>query len=312
MGYRIIFAGTPTFSVPCLDALIQAGHHVVAVYTQPDRPAGRGQKITASPVKMCAISHDLPVLQPHSLRHPDAQRELASFNADLMVVVAYGLILPAEILSMPHLGCFNVHASLLPRLRGAAPIHRAILAGDTETGITIMQMDTGLDTGPMLLQSRCPIQPHDTTGTLHDRLSILGAEALIEALENVNNLTPEPQENTLATYASKVSKTEARIDWQQPAAAIARQIRAFNPWPGAFTGSDQTPLKIWQAEALSTDRYHDATPGEIIRTDTTALDIATGQGLLRIKKLQFAGGKIVHAADIIHANLAALQPGTVL
>lgn len=311
MPFRIIFAGTPVFAVPCLEALIRAGHTIAAVYTQPDRPAGRGQKITASPVKVCAISHELPVFQPKTLRDPQAQQELAALKADLMVVVAYGLLLPAPVLATPRLGCVNVHASLLPRFRGAAPIQRAILAGDAETGITLMQMDEGLDTGAMLLKATCPIGNSDTTGTLHDQLSLLGADTLIKGLETFSRLTPVAQDEKNATYATKIQKTEARINWTQPAEIIARAIRAFNPWPGAFTGSDQAPVKIWQAQALRTasGRFD---PGQIARAEGSMLDVATGEGLLRIEKLQLPGGKMISAADFTNARQAQQLQGRLM
>ena len=231
---KVIFAGTPEFSVKTLEALIHSSHSVVAVYTQPDRPAGRGRQLTKSPVKQLAEFNHIPVLQPTTLRDPVEQQKLMDFKADVMVVVAYGLILPKPVLSAPRLGCINIHASLLPRFRGAAPIQRAILAGDTETGITIMQMDEGLDTGAMLKKIYCPIEKTDTSATLHEKLAKLGADALIETLENLTTITPEPQDESKATYAHKISKEEAEIDWHTSAKELSQKIRAFDPWPVAF------------------------------------------------------------------------------
>jgi len=309
MSLQIIFAGTPDFAVPSLEALIQAGHTLKAVYTQPDRPAGRGQKIHSSPVKDCALRHGLTVLQPKTLRDPDEQERARSFQADLMIVVAFGLILPKEILKTPRLGCINVHGSLLPRWRGAAPIHRAILAGDTETGITIMQMDEGLDTGAMLMKASCPIETTDTTASVHDRLALLGAKTLVQTLAALPTLTPEPQSDQNATYAHKISRKDAQIDWLQPADFIARQIRAFNPWPVAFTGDEKKPLKIWQARILPAVNSGGFEPGQIVRAAPEGLDIATGEGVLRIEKLQMAGGRILTAAEMLNARHASLLPG---
>ncbi|WP_044413642.1 methionyl-tRNA formyltransferase [Thiomicrospira microaerophila] len=300
MSYRIIFAGTPEFSVSPLQALLDSDHQVIAVYTQPDRPAGRGRKLTASPVKQLALSNEIPVFQPESLKTPEAQAELAALNADIMVVVAYGLILPQGVLDTPKLGCLNIHASLLPRWRGAAPIQRAIEAGDTETGITIMQMDAGLDTGAMLLKTHCPITLADTAQTLHDQLARQGAQAIIDTLNQLEQLqaeqlVPEPQDNNQACYAAKLSKAEAKIDWSQSAAAIQRRIQAFNPWPMAFCEFDGQPLRILAAQALAGPKHDQV--GEVILLEKAGLDVTCAQGLLRITQVQPAGKKPMCAYD---------------
>ncbi|MFB0962903.1 MAG: methionyl-tRNA formyltransferase, partial [Pseudomonas sp.] len=247
---RIVFAGTPEFAASHLQALLDSEHSVIAVYTQPDRPAGRGQKLTPSPVKQLASKHNIPVLQPLNLRSTEAQQELAAFNADLMVVVAYGLILPQTVLDSPRLGCINSHASLLPRWRGAAPIQRAIEAGDTESGITVMQMEAGLDTGPMLLKVKTPILATDTAGSLHDRLATLGPDAVLQAIQGLadGSINAEKQLEGLATYAHKLNKQAALIDWQRPAAALDCQIRAMHPWPVAHTTLAGETLKIHSAQ----------------------------------------------------------------
>lgn len=312
MPLRIIFAGTPEFAVPSLQALIDARHDILAVYTQPDRPKGRGQKLAESPVKACALAHHLTVCQPLSLKDPKEQQRLKDYKADFMVVVAYGLILPQPILEAPQHGCLNVHASLLPRWRGAAPIQRALLAGDSETGITLMQMDAGLDTGAMLKKATCPILPDDTAQTLHDRLAPLGASLLTEGLEQWNSLTPIPQDDTAATYAKKLEKQEARIDWGQSAVQIARQVRAFTPWPVAFTGEASSPLRVWQAEPLPGPSSKGFLPGQIVQALPHGLDIATGNGVLRILKLQPAGGRILTTSEWLNARRNALTPGSLL
>ncbi len=298
----IVFAGTPEFSVPALEALAASAHRVVAVYTQPDRPAGRGQQLAMSAVKQCALRHSLPVEQPPTLRDPEAVERLAALRPDVMVVVAYGLILPANVLAIPRLGCVNIHASLLPRWRGAAPIHRALLAGDEVTGVTIMQMDAGLDTGPMLIERVTPIESTDTSGTLHDRLAQMGADALREALEGISNgtLTPRAQPAEGATYAAKIRKEEARIDWTRTAIEIDRQVRAFNPWPVAETRWNGQQLRIWQATAI--DEACNAAPGTIIGGGADGIRVATGAGILNMKRVQLAGRKAVSAAEYLNAQ----------
>lgn len=300
MSYRIIFAGTPEFSVAPLQALLDSEHQVVGVYTQPDRPAGRGRKLTPSPVKQLALSHNLPVFQPDSLKPAETQAELAALNPDIMVVVAYGLILPQVILDTPKLGCLNIHASLLPRWRGAAPIQRAIEMGDSATGITIMQMDAGLDTGAMLYKTAIDIQPTDTAQSLHDRLSPLGAHALLETLSRLNQLKPEAQSDHQACYAAKLTKAEALIDWSQSAAQIVRRIHAFNPWPMAFTHFDGQPLRILKAEALEGPRHQN--PGEMILLEKLGVDVMAGEGLVRITQLQPAGKKPMSAYDFCQSR----------
>ena len=299
---KIIFAGTPDFAAESLAALIQSPYTVCAVYTQPDRPAGRGRKLKPSPVKQLALQHELPVLQPQSLKDLDAQQQLAAFNADLMVVVAYGLILPAAVLKIPRLGCINVHASILPRWRGAAPIQRSILAGDKETGVTIMQMDVGLDTGDMLLKTTTEITANDTAQTLHDRLADIGAKALIDTLELIvdDKLKQEKQDNDLACYADKLQKSEALIDWQQSAEQIHRQIRAFNPWPVAQTVVDGNTLRIWNAELIEETTTQQ--PGTVIDETKSGIIVATGDGVLLITQLQLPGGKPLAVSDFINAH----------
>jgi len=299
---RIVFAGTPEFAVPPLEGLLAAGHELVAVYTQPDRPAGRGQALAASPVKRHALESGLTVEQPATLKSPDAVGRLRSVDADLMVVVAYGLILPQAVLDVPRLGCWNIHAALLPRWRGAAPIQRAILAGDAVTGITIMQMEAGLDTGPVLLVHETPIGPRELGGELHDRLSRLGAEAIVAAIDEwqAGRITPVPQPAEGATYAAKLSKAEARIDWAQPAVAIDRQVRAFNPWPVAETTWDGKQLRVWQCEPEPSE-VHSA-PGTVLEACGGRIVVATGAGALRLQQVQVAGRRAMSAAEFLNAN----------
>ena len=299
---RIVFAGTPEFSVPALDALHAAGHEIAAVYTQPDRPAGRGRTLTASPVKQRALELGLPVEQPASLKDAAAVARLNEHAPDLMVVVAYGLILPQAVLDVPRLGCLNIHASLLPRWRGAAPIQRAILAGDTLTGVTIMKMDAGLDTGPMLLERPVAIGADETAGHLHDRLSAVGAEAIVAAIDAwlAGRITPVAQPVEGATYAAKIRKEEAAIDWTQPAVAIARQVRAFNPWPVAETRWQGQQLRIWEARAL--EAAPTVAPGEVVEAGSGRLAVATGAGRLLLERLQLAGRGVLTAAEFLNAN----------
>jgi methionyl-tRNA formyltransferase len=299
---RIVFAGTPDFSVAALDALHAAGHPIAAVYTQPDRPAGRGRTLTASPVKRRALDLGLTVEQPGSLKDAAAVARLAAHAPDLMVVVAYGLILPQAVLDVPRLGCLNIHASLLPRWRGAAPIQRAILAGDTLTGVTIMKMDAGLDTGPMLLTRPLEIGADEPAGHLHDRLAAVGAEAIVTAIDEwlAGRIAPVPQPAEGATYASKIRKEEAAIDWAQAADAIARQVRAFNPWPVAQTRWAGQQLRIWEARAL--DEAQDAAPGEVVEAAGGRLAVATGCGTLMVERLQLAGRGVLTTAEFLNAN----------
>ncbi|AIX49505.1 methionyl-tRNA formyltransferase [Pantoea eucrina] len=308
---KIIFAGTPDFAARHLDALLASEHQVTGVFTQPDRPAGRGNKLTPGPVKVLAQTHGIPVFQPKSLRPEENQQLVADLQADIMVVVAYGLILPQAVLSMPRLGCVNVHGSLLPRWRGAAPIQRALWAGDSETGVTIMQMDAGLDTGDMLLKLNCPIGPDDTSASLYDRLAELGPQGLLQTLTMLatNRAQPEVQDNALATYAEKLSKEEARLDWTLPAAQLERCIRAFNPWPVSYFLIDDQPVKVWQATVLP---HQDKQPGEILHADKQGIQIATADGVLNLLSLQPAGKKPMSAQDLLNSRREWFTPGTVL
>ncbi|MBB6364122.1 MAG: methionyl-tRNA formyltransferase [Acinetobacter sp.] len=306
---KIIFAGTPEFAATALAALLRTEHEIVAVYTQPDRKAGRGQKLTASAVKQLALEHNIPVYQPlhfKSLTEEGlaAQAELKALNADVMVVAAYGLILPQVVLDTPKYGCLNIHGSLLPRWRGAAPIQRAIATGDTETGVTIMKMAAGLDTGDMMYKTRCPITAEDTSASLHDKLALQGAEAIVAVLESEQTLQHyleirEVQDESLTVYAHKLSKAEAQIDWTQPAAAIDRNIRAFNPWPVAFTPlDDSNNLRIWNS-SLSTQKTSNALPGEVIALDKDGVHVMCGdQHAICITNLQWPGGKALNAVQI--------------
>ncbi|BCU53848.1 methionyl-tRNA formyltransferase [Enterobacter kobei] len=306
---RIIFAGTPDFAARHLDALLSSGHHVVGVFTQPDRPAGRGKKLMPSPVKVLAEENGLPVFQPASLRPQENQQLVADLHADVMVVVAYGLILPKAVLDMPRLGCINVHGSLLPRWRGAAPIQRALWAGDTETGVTIMQMDVGLDTGDMLYKLVCPITDEDTSATLYDKLAGLGPAGLIETLAQLANGTAQPQvqDEAQVTYAEKLSKEEARVNWSLSAAQLERCIRAFNPWPMSWLEIDGQPLKIWKASVIDTGTT--AEPGTIVDATKQGIQVATGDGILNVESLQPAGKKAMSAQDLLNSRREWFVPG---
>jgi methionyl-tRNA formyltransferase len=299
---KIIFAGTPDFAARHLQALIDSEHDVIATYTQPDRPAGRGKKLTASPVKELALEHAIPVFQPASLRNEEAQAELATLNADIMIVVAYGLILPKVVLDTPRLGCINVHGSILPRWRGAAPIQRALWAGDTETGVTIMQMDIGLDTGDMLLKTHLPIEATDTSASLYEKLAEQGPKALVQALIGLSDgsLKAQKQDETLANYAEKLSKEEARLDWNKSAKQLWQDIRAFNPWPVSYFEHQQSVIKVWQAD-YSPELCSQA-PGTIIAATKQGIEIATADGKLMIKTMQLPNKKPLDVADILNAR----------
>ena len=312
---RIVFAGTPEFAAVHLQALLDAGLAPVAVYTQPDRPAGRGQKLMASPVKQLAVAHGIPVHQPATLRDAAAQAELAALAPDLLVVVAYGLILPQAVLDIPKLGCINSHASLLPRWRGAAPIQRAVQAGDAESGVTVMQMEAGLDTGPMLLKVTTPIAADDTGGSLHDRLATLGAAAVVEAIPQLaaGTLHGEVQDDALATYAHKLNKDEARLDWSRPAAELERLVRAFNPWPVCHTSLGAAALKVYAAELVEEGQGEgQGAPGTILAASRDGLAVACGAGALRLTRLQLPGGKPLGFADLYNSRREQFAAGQVL
>ena len=283
---RLIFAGTPEFAAHALRAILDAGHQVALVLTQPDRPAGRGMAMHASPVKQMALAAGIEVFQPLSLKDASALERLQAVEADLMVVAAYGLILPPAVLEQPRLGCINIHASLLPRWRGAAPIQRAILAGDSQTGVCIMQMESGLDTGPVLLSSALPITDQDTAATLHDKLATLGAQLIVEALQRLP-LPAHPQAEAGVTYAAKLEKLEAELDWRLPAAVLLKRVHAFNPFPGAYSSLDGVPLKIWAADMA----IEGGEPGVVLAVEKNAILVACGDGALRVTELQKAGGK---------------------
>ncbi|MCW3173054.1 methionyl-tRNA formyltransferase [Shewanella subflava] len=309
---NIIFAGTPDFAARHLQALIASEHNVCAVYTQPDRPAGRGKKLTPSPVKQLAVEHNIAVFQPASLRNEDAQAELAALNADIMVVVAYGLILPKVVLDTPRLGCINVHGSILPRWRGAAPIQRALWAGDNETGVTIMQMDIGLDTGDMLLKTALKIEDTDTSASLYEKLALQGPDALIDALAQLSlgTLTAEKQDESLANYAEKLSKDEAKLDWNKPAKQLWQEVRAFNPWPVSYFEHQQSSIKVWQVR-YNTAACH-AAPGTITQADKNGIVVATAHGSLIIDTMQLPNKKPLAVADILNSRADWFSVGTLL
>lgn len=309
---RIVFAGTPEFALPSLKALAATKHQLLAVYTQPDRPAGRGRLLTASPVKEWALAHQLAIYQPLNFRDPETVDELRQLKPDVMVVIAYGLILPKAVLDVPQFGCINVHASLLPHWRGASPIQHAILHGDEQTGITVMQMDAGMDTGDMLMQAEYTIKPTETAGSLHDRLASLAVIPLLRTLEALaeQRVTPIPQDNTKATYAPKINKQDALIDWNQPAILIERQIRAFNPWPVAYTHAPHAIIRIYEAEALKEPCRQP--PGKVLAVTKEGLQIATGEGVLAVTKLQFPGSKALRVSDWVNAQSSQSLLDTVL
>lgn len=311
---NVIFAGTPDFAAVALEALINSSHNVIAVYTQPDRPAGRGRKLQASPVKKLALENNIPVFQPESLKDKEEQQKLANLNADIMIVAAYGLILPQAVLDIPRLGCLNIHASLLPRWRGAAPIQRAILAGDKESGITIMQMNAGLDTGDMLSKTSCSITEEDSGGSLHDRLAELGAESLLTTLDDLvaGEITPEVQDDNHATYARKLEKQEAQLNWQQSAQQLYNQVRAFNPWPVAFFVVDDKTVRVWQSEVVKEVTNAGNLPGTIINTNKKGIDVACGEGVLRLLQLQPPGKKPMDAASFLNGHSDWLTIGKLL
>ncbi len=304
---NIVFAGTPDFAAAALSAILAAGHRVKLVLTQPDRPAGRGMKLVDSAVKRLALQHGLPVYQPERLRDPASHETIRAAGADLMVVAAYGLILPQAVLDLPRLGCINIHASLLPRWRGAAPIQRAILAGDRDTGVTLMQMDAGLDTGAMLLRRAIAIDPTDTAATLHDKLAALGASLIVEALGRPESLVPVPQPTEGACYAAKIAKAEATLDWRRPAAELERQVRAFDPFPAAGASIRETPLKIWRAGVAANAAL--GQPGEVLSADGRGIVVACGDGALCLTELQKPGGRRLTAGEFLRGF--SLRPGEI-
>jgi methionyl-tRNA formyltransferase len=310
---KLIFAGTPEFAAKHLEALLNSHHEICAVYTQPDRPKGRGLKTIASPVKQVLLDSgkDIPIKQPKTLRSAEVQAEMAALNADLMIVVAYGLISPKEVLAIPKLGCINVHASLLPRWRGAAPIQMAVLSGDKESGVTIMQMDEGLDTGDMLLKATCEITDKDTGESLHDKLAEIGPQALLDALAKMEagELVAEKQDDSLTCYAHKLSKAQAQIDWSKSATEIDCMIRAFNSWPVAFTHFDDKVVRVWQASTLL--ETTSAQPGEIVEVSKKAIKVATGDGVLQLERLQLPGSKAMSVADILNGNKIQFNVGSI-
>jgi len=299
---KLIFAGTPEFAARALEALLAAGHQVALVLTQPDRPAGRGMVLQASAVKKVALAHGIPLFQPERLKDPASHEPIrvacVDRGAEIMVVAAYGLILPQAVLDLPRRGCINIHASLLPRWRGAAPIHRAIEAGDPQTGITIMKMEAGLDTGPMLLAEAIDIDAQDTTGSLHDRLAGLGGKLAVEALGRFDQLAPVPQPEAGVSYAAKIDKAEARLDWNQPAVVLARKLRAFNPFPGAVATLAGEPVKVWRGNEVAAS----GRPGQVLAADAGGIVVACGEGALRLTELQKSGGRRLASTDFLHGT----------
>lgn len=297
---RIIFAGTPDFAAQHLAALIGTHHYIVGVYTQPDRPAGRGQKLTPSPVKQLALEHGIDVQQPPSIKSAESLAQLKNYNADIMVVVAYGLLLPSEVLNAPVYGCINVHGSLLPRWRGAAPIQRAILHGDTKTGVSIMQMDAGLDTGDVLATVSLSIDDHDTSASLYEKLSTLGQQALIDVLANIDNLSATPQNHEAANYAHKLSKADSAIHWNQPATAISQQVRGLNPWPVAYSLFNEQRVRIWMTQTHTHNDTSDkaTTPGQVLAYSKQGMLVACADAPLLITQLQWPGGKVIEGPQL--------------
>lgn len=309
---RIVFAGTPDFAARHLAALLSSEHNVVAVYTQPDRPAGRGKKITSSPVKNIAIENGIPVYQPQNFKSSEAKQQLTDLNADIMVVVAYGLLLPIDVLNTPKLGCINVHGSILPRWRGAAPIQRAIWSGDKETGVTIMQMDVGLDTGDMLKIAALPIEKNDTSATMYDKLAELGPKALLECLSDIAQSTAMPikQNNELANYATKLSKEEAQIDWNQEASFIERCVRAFNPWPISHFSVEGQNIKVWSSRTEASNSEQKA--GTIIKADKSGIYVVTGKDVLVLEQIQIPGKKAMSVQEVLNARSNWFKVGSQL
>ncbi len=308
---RIIFAGTPEFAVPALQSLCDSDHQIVAVYTQPDRPAGRGQQLQMSPVKQLALQHDIPVYQPTSLKDDEEQAALRELRPDLMVVAAYGLLLPQVVLDIPRIGCLNIHASLLPRWRGASPIQQAILHGDAQTGVTLMKMAKELDAGDTIAMAAIDIASRCSAGDLHDQLSILGAELLVNNLDDLPEQWAKalPQDESLVTYAAKLEKKQAEIDWSKSAIQLDREVRAYNPWPVSFTASDGAVLRVWQAKPLL--ETPGGLPGFVIKHSKSGVDVCCGEGVLRITELQFSGKRRCSAADALNGrDLGGQQLGS--
>ncbi|MDN3608590.1 methionyl-tRNA formyltransferase [Vibrio ostreicida] len=309
---NIVFAGTPDFAARHLAALLSSEHKIVAAYTQPDRPAGRGKKLSASPVKSLALEHGIPVYQPENFRSAEAKQELSDLNADIMVVVAYGLLLPQAVLDIPRLGCINVHGSILPRWRGAAPIQRSIWSGDKETGVTIMQMDIGLDTGDMLKIATLPIEASDTSDSMYKKLADLGPNALVDCLAEIANgsATPVQQNDELANYAKKLTKEEAQINWGHNAVHIERCVRAFNPWPISHFAFADGSIKVWQSRVV--DQHSDQPSGTIIQADKSGIYVSTGDGVLALERLQLPGKKAMPVQDILNSRASWFEVGTQL
>lgn len=308
---KIVFAGTPEFGIPCLEAIHSSPHQLIALYTQPDRPAGRGQRLQESAVKIWGLKQHIPIYQPLNFKSPEAVAALEDLAPDLMIVIAYGLILPKRVLDIPRLGCINVHASILPSWRGAAPIQNAILAGDSETGVSIMQMDVGMDTGPVFTIRTCPIAPEDTGGTLHHKLSILAPEPLMATIDAVaqGKAHAVPQTDQ-ATYAAKIHKSDAVIDWHQPAQLIDQKIRAYYPWPIAFTQHQDTVIRIHKAKFVSYSGKQ--APGTIVSISTDGILIAAAQNAILLQSIQYPGGRPISIADYLNAQRKDLNVGTIL